>query len=244
MIVNHLWLEECYQQWTCKSVADARYTYFPENDILQSLVGKTPLLEKEIERWGSIETLPEMTPYISAQNLYEVSQNDDKNKKGNTSKTTDKGKLVVRGPRQAALTASSHIRDVLVPDMNQYNQKEKKLNSNIKRQRSSTPSTFNDNNTVNKKLKISPASTSASASTSTSTISINNDVLPNTTEIEETKYRDFMEQKIVTDDDSQETLNNGPDIDSNKQTSSLMVQTPTKIAFSGGVVLTTAEQKV
>ncbi|CAO3629855.1 unnamed protein product [Cunninghamella blakesleeana] len=237
VIVNHLWLEECYQQWTCKSVADSRYTYFPENDILQSLVGKTPLLEKEIERWGSVETLPEMTPYISAHDLYEISQNEDKNKKSSSSKNLNKGKLAIRGLRQAALTASSHIRDVLVPDMNQYNDEEKKLNANNKRQRLSMPTTFNDTNTTNKRIKLPPAPTLDS------TISISNDAPLKTTEVKEAEYEDLVGQKIVTNDDSQETLNNLRDINSNKQIDSLTVQPPNKIAFSGGVVLTTAEQK-
>ncbi|KAI8335484.1 hypothetical protein BC941DRAFT_514988 [Chlamydoabsidia padenii] len=63
-IVNHLWLEDCYQYWEFKSMAIERYTVFPDNNILQDLVGKTPLLRTEVERWNNKDTRPHMHNYL------------------------------------------------------------------------------------------------------------------------------------------------------------------------------------
>ncbi|KAL0084901.1 BRCT domain-containing protein [Phycomyces blakesleeanus] len=59
--INHLWLEETFQQWECKPLDDERYTTFPDEDILNAKVGKTPVCPKEVERWME-EPLPEVTP--------------------------------------------------------------------------------------------------------------------------------------------------------------------------------------
>lgn len=42
-VVNHLWLEESYARWTIKSVAEKRYTTFPEKTNLGEVVGQTPI---------------------------------------------------------------------------------------------------------------------------------------------------------------------------------------------------------
>ncbi|CAO3598380.1 unnamed protein product [Absidia cylindrospora] len=117
-IVNHLWLEECYQQWEFKSVADERYTYFPPNDILQTIVGKTPLTLDNLKPWFSKDTWPPVSPYTPIHLLHRSSSRQQ----DTSSHTTG----LARRPRQAALDATSQLRDVYVPDMNDY-QKEQRL---------------------------------------------------------------------------------------------------------------------
>ncbi|ORZ17810.1 hypothetical protein BCR42DRAFT_490503 [Absidia repens] len=120
-IVNHLWLEECYQQWEFKSVADDRYTYFPPNDILQTIVGKTPLTLDNLKPWFNKDTWPAVTPYTPIHLLHRSSSRQQ----NSPSYTTG----LARRPRQAALDATSQLRDVYVPDMNDY-QKEQRSSSN------------------------------------------------------------------------------------------------------------------
>lgn len=268
VILNHLWLEECYQQWICKSVADSRYTYFPENDVLQSIVGKTPLLEQEIERWRSIDSLPMMVPFLPLHELYEDAQMDDKTvDKKNDNKKLDKGKVAVRGPRKAAMNASTHLRDVLVPDMNQYSKEKKAYNNNSnnndnsdsninnnKRQRSLTPTASKDTNIECKKLKLSTSPsksryTSDHTSLNTATNIEKNE--NNSISLERNDLADDNDNNDneggITDSDKQKASNNHTEVNSKEEKekeNTLTVQPPTKIAFSGGVVLTNAENKV
>ncbi|SAL97480.1 hypothetical protein [Absidia glauca] len=112
-IINHLWLEDCYQQWQVKSLDDDRYSYFPNDNTLETLVGKTPLELKDIESWYNKDTQPRMTPYIPAYLLRSITRR--------SGETVDmEGTLLARRPRQAALDASSQLRDVVIPDMNTY----------------------------------------------------------------------------------------------------------------------------
>jgi hypothetical protein len=108
-----LWIEDCYQQWQIKSLDDDRYSYFPNDNTLQTLVGKTPLEPKDIESWYNKDTQPRMTPYIPAHLLRSITRR--------SGETVDmEGTLLARRPRQAALDASSQLRDVVIPDMNTY----------------------------------------------------------------------------------------------------------------------------
>lgn len=63
-IVNHLWLEESFQSWQLKSMANERYTCYPDGDILQHVVGTTPLKKKEVKLWDSKQTRPAVASYI------------------------------------------------------------------------------------------------------------------------------------------------------------------------------------
>ncbi|KAI8388231.1 uncharacterized protein BYT42DRAFT_611301 [Radiomyces spectabilis] len=63
-IVNHLWLEECFQKWCVKTPVDERYVMFPGGHILDDLVGKTPLLPEDMERWWrDPENAPATIPF-------------------------------------------------------------------------------------------------------------------------------------------------------------------------------------
>ncbi|KAI9144291.1 hypothetical protein BKA69DRAFT_1122525 [Paraphysoderma sedebokerense] len=49
-IVNHLWIEECMQQWKVLDINDPRYSYMPNSSSLQNLVGTVPVDPKVIKR--------------------------------------------------------------------------------------------------------------------------------------------------------------------------------------------------
>lgn len=48
-IVNHLWLEESYAKWQIQSIANPRYTHFPQRTNLGEVVGQTEIDRKAIE---------------------------------------------------------------------------------------------------------------------------------------------------------------------------------------------------
>lgn len=84
------------------------------------LAGKTPLEQKDIEPWYNKETRPRMTPYIPAHLLRSVSRPPGE-------ALDMEGTLLARRPRQAALEASSQLRDVVIPDMNTYQHERKSM---------------------------------------------------------------------------------------------------------------------
>lgn len=49
-IVNHLWLEESYAKWSIQSVANPRYTRFPQRTNLGEVVGQTEIDRQAIEK--------------------------------------------------------------------------------------------------------------------------------------------------------------------------------------------------
>ncbi|KAI0237139.1 regulator of Ty1 Transposition [Massospora cicadina] len=44
IVVNHLWVEDCFRAWECQAVTRLRYTHFPLGACLDSLVGLAPYL--------------------------------------------------------------------------------------------------------------------------------------------------------------------------------------------------------
>ncbi|OBZ84470.1 BRCT-containing protein 1 [Choanephora cucurbitarum] len=103
VLVNHLWLEECYAQWRrINHLSDRRYTYIPkENYRLANTVGKTPLLPHIVDLWKHYTC--DMVPQI----VYEEYQDT-------------KGFINEKKPRQAAIRALSVLNDILIPDVNAY----------------------------------------------------------------------------------------------------------------------------
>ncbi|KAI8337673.1 hypothetical protein BC941DRAFT_470561 [Chlamydoabsidia padenii] len=117
-IINHLWLEECYQQWENKPLDDERYSYYPENNVMQKLIGKTPLGTMDLEKWYDKDTLPSVTPYIPAYLLRKTPSRTD-------TPLDLEGILLSKRPRQAALDAYSQLRDKVIPDMNSFQQEQR-----------------------------------------------------------------------------------------------------------------------
>ncbi|KAG0170496.1 hypothetical protein DFQ28_001810 [Apophysomyces sp. BC1034] len=134
-VVNHLWIEECFQLWACKSVADERYVYFPGGKILDELVGQTPLMPDEVEKWWKD---PHHVPKVSCPESLRVPMT---NSNSTMPAETTKGKMPVdapsifsitssssqgtgsvtrKRPRQAAVAATTALQDVVVPDLNAY----------------------------------------------------------------------------------------------------------------------------
>ncbi|KAH3679930.1 hypothetical protein WICMUC_000673 [Wickerhamomyces mucosus] len=57
-IVNHLWLEESYANWSLKPITHPRYNYFPNTIKLSDVIGETPLKLDVLEKFyqsGEIE---------------------------------------------------------------------------------------------------------------------------------------------------------------------------------------------
>ena len=49
-MVNHLWLEESYAKWQIQSIANPRYTRFPQRTNLGEVVGKTEIDRRAVEK--------------------------------------------------------------------------------------------------------------------------------------------------------------------------------------------------
>ena len=50
-IVNHLWLEESYAKWQIQSIANPRYTHFPQRTNLGEVVGQTEIDRQAIKKY-------------------------------------------------------------------------------------------------------------------------------------------------------------------------------------------------
>ncbi|KAF7726703.1 hypothetical protein EC973_008477 [Apophysomyces ossiformis] len=147
-VVNHLWIEECFQLWTCKSVEDERYVYFPGGKILDQLVGQTPLISDELEKWWKVA---DQVPKVFCPDSLRVpskktgltlpltaKEKTSKSDASSSSPTTPRspkdpvspsaqgtGSVTRKRPRQAAVAATHALQTVIVPDLNAY-QKEMK----------------------------------------------------------------------------------------------------------------------
>lgn len=137
--MNHLWLEDCFQQWTCKSVAEEKYVYFPDTHVLEDVVGTTALQAEEITRWWNPEVASPMESAPMNENMI-----DRRSVIQTPSSTTGHVKIISKTARQAAITASNVLHEVMVPDMNAY-QLEKR--SSPKRSRQGSYETKPDNET-------------------------------------------------------------------------------------------------
>ncbi|KAI8078007.1 BRCT domain-containing protein [Gilbertella persicaria] len=105
VLVNHLWLEECYAKWKkIDQQSDRRYTFIPkDNHLLAGTVGKTPLIQHIVDLWKDYTC--EQEPQV----IYEEYHDED-----------TKGFVNERKPRQAALRALSVLNDIVIPDVNAY----------------------------------------------------------------------------------------------------------------------------
>ncbi|KAI8983899.1 hypothetical protein BDB01DRAFT_120943 [Pilobolus umbonatus] len=118
-IINHKWLEECFQQWHIIPCTDERYNHIPENNqVLNNIIGRTHLIESEVERWMKKETCP---VYIPDKHMYKIVNDDDKD---NLDEDT-KGVLIIRKPRKAALRATEVLETVIIPDVNKFENEKK-----------------------------------------------------------------------------------------------------------------------
>ncbi|KAI7866570.1 BRCT domain-containing protein [Mucor mucedo] len=115
-IVNHLWLEECYQQWKIMDPnADRRYRFIPnQKPILDATAARTHLLIIELERWIDPRTMPEHTVSRARQ---VISKNDIQ------------GSVHVRKRREAAIQATRLLNDIVIPDANAYEKEAKRKRS-------------------------------------------------------------------------------------------------------------------
>ncbi|KAJ1965238.1 regulator of Ty1 Transposition [Dipsacomyces acuminosporus] len=50
-VVNHFWVEQCYQRWKLLSVTHPTFTYFPELPMLNSMVGDTEINISKLRAW-------------------------------------------------------------------------------------------------------------------------------------------------------------------------------------------------
>ncbi|KAJ2763808.1 regulator of Ty1 Transposition, partial [Coemansia nantahalensis] len=50
-VVNHFWVEQCFQRWKLLSVSHPTFTYFPQLPILNSMVGDTEVNVGGLAKW-------------------------------------------------------------------------------------------------------------------------------------------------------------------------------------------------
>jgi hypothetical protein len=109
-ILNHLWLEDCYQQWkVMDSESDSRYIFIPrQKPILDATAGHAHLLITELERWMDPSTMPE---YSASRVAHHVEHKDN---------AQVDGSINIRKRRKAAIQATRILNDIVIPDANAY----------------------------------------------------------------------------------------------------------------------------
>lgn len=120
-------------------MAEEKYVYFPDTHILEDLVGTTALQAEEITRWWNSESV---SPMESIQ--MKESAIDRRSVIQTPSSGAGQVTIVSKPARQAAITASNVLHDVVVPDMNAYKLEKK---SSPKRPRQGSHETKSDNGT-------------------------------------------------------------------------------------------------
>lgn len=148
MVVNHLWLEECFQTWSDLPPSDDRYVHFPGAEILSEIVGQTRLEKENVDMWRhDAEKLPDVVPLNpqSSRGIVSFSDFDRGSVRPAPAapnqalkSPSDKGVQVHR-PRQAAVEASQNLQDVFVPDMNAYQKEKSKAPARRSRELSMEP---------------------------------------------------------------------------------------------------------
>ncbi|KAI9273099.1 hypothetical protein BDA99DRAFT_500034 [Phascolomyces articulosus] len=142
-VVNHVWLEQCFRDWTIHAINELSYLHFPGGAILRQLVGKMELRPDIVCLWyGEEKYRPKeiqrqvVTPaQIARGEVVRVSE-PQSSKKRSTSKVSGlfkpKSKMLinshdgqVHGRRVAAQKADHVLRESMIPDMNEYD-KEKR----------------------------------------------------------------------------------------------------------------------
>jgi hypothetical protein len=125
-IVNHIWLEECYQQWKMLDYnGDSRYTFIPrESTVLDASAGLTHLLIDELARWMESRTLPK---FNASQYHIEEVDNNNRNNNENNQEEEQQGSINIRKRRRAAVKATRVLNTIVMPDVNAF-EKESKYN--------------------------------------------------------------------------------------------------------------------
>ncbi|KAJ2832440.1 regulator of Ty1 Transposition [Coemansia furcata] len=50
-VVNHFWIERCYQRWKLLTVSHPNFTYYPDLPVLNSMVGDTDISVDKLRAW-------------------------------------------------------------------------------------------------------------------------------------------------------------------------------------------------
>ncbi|KAJ2008447.1 regulator of Ty1 Transposition [Coemansia thaxteri] len=53
-VVNHLWVEQCYQRWKVLTVSHPNFTHFPDLPMLNSMVGSTEINVGKLKAWVDV----------------------------------------------------------------------------------------------------------------------------------------------------------------------------------------------
>ncbi|KAJ8658560.1 hypothetical protein O0I10_005600 [Lichtheimia ornata] len=118
-IVNHLWLEDCYQRWEKLPLSDERYTHFVDGRIVNKFVGDTKLIPKDLECWWK-EGLSKPAEVMKTREKVPSSSKEQQPSKTATPSPPPPSTTTITQPRQAARKAASKLEDVFIPDMNKY----------------------------------------------------------------------------------------------------------------------------
>ncbi|KAJ2223271.1 regulator of Ty1 Transposition [Coemansia sp. RSA 485] len=81
-VVNHLWVEQCYQRWRLLAVAHPNFTYFPTMPLLSSIVGETEINVGRLSSWVDVPLSNTIAEWSDMDLLSDSDLADDKHDAG------------------------------------------------------------------------------------------------------------------------------------------------------------------
>ncbi|KAJ2721896.1 regulator of Ty1 Transposition, partial [Coemansia sp. Benny D115] len=76
-VVNHLWVEQCYQRWRLLSVTHPSFVYFPRLPLLNSMVGDAEVLVPRLRSWVDVPRATTVAAEWSDMDVLSDSDLDD-----------------------------------------------------------------------------------------------------------------------------------------------------------------------
>ncbi|KAH3685235.1 hypothetical protein WICPIJ_003779 [Wickerhamomyces pijperi] len=129
-VINHLWLEETYADWSLKSTSHQRYSYYPHHFSMNELIGQTPLKIKVLRNFLDSGEIEQTTTTV---NLIEDSQDEDimdlvtsKEKLDILEKVRESQRLGTQAQTQTKISASSVGATDAATEVSDKKQKQKK----------------------------------------------------------------------------------------------------------------------
>lgn len=154
-MVNHLWLEESYRDWTVHAEANERYISFPPNSNLMEIIGTTSIDLDAIRNFFEDDST--RNTHTTSQPVFDApgkplssapdQQDADRSTNGEhlspryqTANPTDSRAVTPSSTasRKAKMEASAKLHESIVPDLNQYEEERQDRSGGKRRQRKPT----------------------------------------------------------------------------------------------------------
>ncbi|KAJ9052403.1 regulator of Ty1 Transposition [Entomophthora muscae] len=107
IVVNHLWIEDCFRSWACQAVTKSQYTHFPAGVSLDFLVGIAPYSHKDLD------------PSLKHAPIEHIESSQDSDLSRDITPASRSGLGQPRAPRKAASSATQALAK-LMEAQNQY----------------------------------------------------------------------------------------------------------------------------